>query len=85
MRSSIYPGSPMRSKHGERAGAFKGFSSRMPNAEMTEAESGPLEWLGKAYHGERDYMAKHGIGRTIHLNSFPGTLRMISRILRRSY
>ena len=42
------------------------------NAEMTEAESGPLEWLGKAYYGERDYMAKHGIWRTVRLNSFPG-------------
>jgi epoxyqueuosine reductase len=30
------------------------------NAAMTQAESGLLEWLNKGYHGEMDYMVKHG-------------------------
>ena len=30
---------------------------------MGQAESGLQEWLDKGYHGEMDYMAKHGTRR----------------------
>lgn len=48
------------------------------NAEMAKAESGLFEWLGKGYHGEMDYMAKHGTRRTRPSELVPGTLRVIS-------
>lgn len=45
---------------------------------MTQAESGLLEWLSKGYHGEMDYMAKHGTRRTRPAELVLGTLRVIS-------
>jgi epoxyqueuosine reductase len=47
-------------------------------AEMTQAESGLNEWLRHGYHGEMDYMAKHGTRRTRPAELVPGTLRVIS-------
>lgn len=47
-------------------------------AEMRQAELGLLEWLSKGYHGEMDYMAKHGTRRTRPAELVPGTLRVIS-------
>ena len=47
-------------------------------AEMAEAESGLSEWLRQGYHGEMDYMAKHGTRRTRPAELVPGTLRVIS-------
>ncbi|MGH8762154.1 MAG: hypothetical protein ACREUR_02870 [Nitrosospira sp.] len=32
--------------------------------EMTQVGLGLLAWLNKHYHGEMDYMAKHGTRRT---------------------
>lgn len=45
---------------------------------MAQAESGLLQWLNKGYHGEMDYMAKHGTRRTRPAELVPGTLRVIS-------
>src|SRR5687767_11730216 len=47
-------------------------------AEMTKAESGLLEWLSNGYHGEMDYMAKHGTRRSRPAELVPGTLRVIT-------
>ncbi|SEP27452.1 tRNA epoxyqueuosine(34) reductase QueG [Nitrosovibrio sp. Nv6] len=47
-------------------------------AQMTQAESGLLEWLSNGYHGEMDYMAKHGTRRSRPAELVPGTLRVIS-------
>jgi epoxyqueuosine reductase len=47
-------------------------------AEMAQAESGLREWLHHGYHGEMDYMAKHGTRRTRPAELVPGTLRVIS-------
>ena len=47
-------------------------------ADMAQSEYGLLEWLSKGYHGEMDYMAKHGTRRTRPAELVPGTLRVIS-------
>lgn len=48
------------------------------NADITVIESGFFSWLDKGYHGEMDYMAKHGTKRTRPAELEPGTLRIIS-------
>lgn len=47
-------------------------------ADMSHVESGLFKWLDKAYHGEMDYMAKHGTKRTRPAELVPGTTRVIS-------
>lgn len=44
------------------------------------AEHEPLlaDWLDKGYHGEMDYMARHGMMRARPHELLPGTLRVIS-------
>lgn len=46
--------------------------------DTTASESGLNAWLEAGYHGEMDYMAKHGIKRTRPAELVPGTLRVIS-------
>jgi len=48
------------------------------DAEMGEAEARLLDWLGKGFHGEMDYMARHGTKRTRPGDLVPGTLRVIA-------
>jgi len=47
-------------------------------ADMSEAESGMFAWLDQAYHGEMDYMAKHGTKRSRPFELVPETQRIIS-------
>lgn len=47
-------------------------------ADMSQAEARLHEWLNEGYHGEMDYMAKHGSRRTRPAELVPGTLRVIS-------
>ena len=47
-------------------------------AEKSHVERGLLEWLNEGYHGNMDYMAKHGIKRAHPDKLIPGTLRVIS-------
>lgn len=47
-------------------------------ADMSQAEEGLREWLNQGYHGEMDYMAKHGTRRTRPAELVPDTLRVIS-------
>ncbi len=42
------------------------------------AEEHLLEWLAQGFHGEMDYMAKHGAKRSRPAELIPGTLRVIS-------
>jgi epoxyqueuosine reductase len=35
-----------------------------PDADMAQSERGLQQWLNEGYHGEMDYMAKHGVRRT---------------------
>ena len=45
---------------------------------LGDAEARLLEWLARGYHGEMDYMAKHGAKRSRPAELIPGTLRVIS-------
>jgi epoxyqueuosine reductase len=46
--------------------------------DLSEAESGLQSWLDAGYHGEMDYMEKHGMRRARPAELVPGTLRVIS-------
>ena len=46
--------------------------------DLTEAESGLAAWLEAGFHGEMDYMARHGMKRARAAELVPGTLRVIS-------
>jgi epoxyqueuosine reductase len=48
------------------------------DSELGEAEARLLDWLGKGFHGEMDYMARHGTKRTRPADLVPGTLRVIA-------
>ena len=45
---------------------------------LQEAEIEHQTWIGKGFHGEMDYMAKHGTKRTRPAELVPETLRVIS-------
>lgn len=61
-----------------RAQGFQEVRIADAHADMSETESGLFEWLDKAYHGEMDYMAKHGTKRSRPFELVPGTQRIIS-------
>ena len=48
------------------------------DTDLSAAEPGLLSWLDKHYHGDMDYMAKHGTKRSRPAELVPGTLRVIS-------
>lgn len=48
------------------------------DTDLGDAEARLLDWLGRGYHGEMDYMAKHGTKRSRPAELEPGTLRVIS-------
>ena len=48
------------------------------SADMSHSELGLQQWLAEGYHGEMDYMGKHGARRTRPAELVPGTLRVIS-------
>jgi epoxyqueuosine reductase len=48
------------------------------DCEMDEAETRLLDWLGRGYHGEMDYMARHGVKRARPAELVPGTVRVIA-------
>ena len=45
---------------------------------LQEAEIEHQAWIAKGFHGEMDYMAKHGVKRTRPADLVPNTLRVIS-------
>jgi len=53
------------------------------DTDLSVAENGLREWLALGFHGELDYMAKHGLKRSRPAELLPGTLRVIS--LRMNY
>jgi epoxyqueuosine reductase len=56
-----------------------GFSAvGFTTVELGEAESGLMAWLAAGYHGEMDYMARHGATRARPADLLPGTLSIIS-------
>ncbi|TXI18682.1 MAG: tRNA epoxyqueuosine(34) reductase QueG [Nitrosomonas sp.] len=48
------------------------------NADMSAVEAGLFAWLEQGYHGDMDYMAKHGTKRTRPTELEPQTQRIIS-------
>jgi epoxyqueuosine reductase len=48
------------------------------DADLSDAEEGLASWLEKGYHGEMDYMAKHGMKRARPAELVAGTRRVIT-------
>lgn len=48
------------------------------DTDLHEAEARHEDWIRKGFHGEMDYMAKHGIKRTRPAELVPNTLRVIA-------
>ncbi len=48
------------------------------DCDLSAAETRLMEWLGKGFHGDMDYMAKHGAKRARPAELTPGTLRVIA-------
>ncbi|MEC5386219.1 tRNA epoxyqueuosine(34) reductase QueG [Uliginosibacterium sp. H3] len=51
--------------------------------DLSDAEQGLADWLAAGFHGEMDYMARHGMKRARPAELVPGTLSVIS--LRMNY
>ena len=48
------------------------------DTELTLEENYLQQWLGFGYHGDMDYMGRHGTARTRPDELVPGTMRVIS-------
>lgn len=48
------------------------------DVDLSDAEPGLLAWLDAGFHGQMDYMAKHGLKRARPAELVPGTVRVIS-------
>ena len=48
------------------------------DADLGAAEARLAEWLARGFHGELDYMARHGAKRARPAELVPGTLRVVS-------
>ena len=60
-------------------GAALGFTAiGIADTNLTEAEIGHQNWVKKGFHGDMDYMAKHGSKRTRPAELVPNTVRVIS-------
>jgi epoxyqueuosine reductase len=60
-------------------GSELGFSAiGISDIVLEEAERGLVAWLAAGFHGEMDYMEKHGLKRTRPAELLPGTRRVIS-------
>jgi epoxyqueuosine reductase len=63
----------------KRWGAELGFQSvGIAEADLSAAEPRLVQWLGLGWHGEMEYMARHGALRARPAELVPGTLRVIS-------
>lgn len=48
------------------------------HVDLSHAEAGLLDWLAAGYHGEMDYMARHGLARARPAELVPGTVSVIT-------
>ena len=48
------------------------------HVDLSHAEAGLLSWLTAGYHGEMDYMARHGLTRARPAELVPGTVSVIT-------
>ncbi|MDD3432335.1 MAG: tRNA epoxyqueuosine(34) reductase QueG, partial [Tepidiphilus sp.] len=61
------------------AAASLGFSAmRVAEPDLSQCEPGLLAWLEAGFHGEMDYMRRHGLLRARPAELVPGTVRVIS-------
>ena len=62
-----------------RWGAELGFQKiAVADCDLSQAEPRLAEWLASGWHGDMDYMARHGVKRSRPAELVPGTLRVIS-------
>jgi epoxyqueuosine reductase len=62
-----------------RWGAELGFQQlAVADCDLSHAEPGLAEWLASGWHGDMDYMARHGVKRSRPAELVPGTLRVIT-------
>ena len=60
-------------------GAELGFDAvAVTGVDLADAEPGLAAWLAAGFHGEMDYMARHGMKRARPAELLPGTVRVIS-------
>ena len=79
----LHPRSPQSEpelKHAiRRWGAELGFASiRFAPLDLSDAEPGLQAWLAAGFHGDMDYMARHGVLRARPTELVPGTRSLIS-------
>jgi epoxyqueuosine reductase len=56
-----------------------GFSQiGVADVDLSDAESGLLQWLANGFHGSMGYMAAHGVKRARPAELVPGTVRVIT-------
>jgi len=66
-------------EHIKRWGRELGFAQvGIADTELATHETHLLNWLHADFHGEMDYMARHGVKRSRPADLLPGTLRVIS-------
>src|SRR5258706_13829243 len=62
-----------------RWGAELGFQKiGISDIDLSRAEPRLVEWLRAGFHGDMDYMAKHGLKRSRPAELIPGTVRVIA-------
>ncbi|HET7402357.1 MAG TPA: tRNA epoxyqueuosine(34) reductase QueG [Usitatibacter sp.] len=63
----------------KRWGRELGFDAvAIAGTELAEEEARLLEWLGRGWHGEMDYMARHGVRRARPAELVPGTASIVT-------
>jgi len=63
----------------KRWGSELGFQQvGITDADLSDAEARLLDWLGRGFHGEMDYMARHGVKRARPAALVPGAVRVIA-------
>ena len=61
-----------------RWGAELGFQQvAVADCDLSHAEPRLAEWLARGWHGDMDYMARHGVKRSRPAELVPGTVRVI--------
>ena len=70
--------SELRACLGDWAGALGFDGLVVSGVDLRHAEAGLTQWLAAGWHGEMDYMARHGLKRARPAELVPGTLRVIS-------
>lgn len=65
--------------HIQKTGHALGFSQiTVAPVDLSSAEPGLVSWLEKNFHGEMDYMARHGLKRARPAELVPGTVSVIT-------